>query len=106
MSKHTPGPWYPISGDIYKDIGDTRHLVAQCEGWGEETQHNARLIAAAPDMLAALREAREVIAFDRGALADCHTGPDGLDDDGAAGVAEYDAALAKIDAAIATATGE
>ncbi len=54
-------------------------------------------------MLEALRKARDVIWTDRVALADCHTGPEGLDEDGAAGVADYDEALAQIDAAIASA---
>jgi len=65
MSKHTPGPWelhlgYNGAFRIEKDgvvITDRgpyldRHL---------EMHANARLIAAAPDLLEALKEAREVM---------------------------------------------
>ncbi len=74
MSKHTPGPWLPLDGElsgmIIADSPD--HPVAEVRGWGwlqkkgkageEEQDANLRLIAAAPDMLAALRavEARHV----------------------------------------------
>lgn len=52
----------------------------------------------------ALNAARAFIQQDRTALADAHMGPDNaLDADGAAGVAEYDQALALIDAAMAEA---
>ena len=74
MSKHTPGPWY-----IGKDTGDqNRHIYAEqmvCSDDGEEWhpliactdddeqlidwQANARLIAAAPDLLAALQQCVE-----------------------------------------------
>lgn len=56
-------------------------------------------------MVEALQAARETIALDRQALADSHTGPDGLDEDGEAGVADYDAVLACIDAALQPVTG-
>ena len=48
----------------------------------------------------ALQLARNVITRDRDALATCHTGPNGIDEAGAEGVAEYDAALNEIRAAI------
>jgi hypothetical protein len=60
MSKHTPGPWASESfeqvagngvfygGLIVGDDGET--VVAQCV-----MAHNARLIAAAPDLLEALK---------------------------------------------------
>lgn len=82
-------------------------------------QHT-RLIAAAPDMLEALRDARDMIALERQSFADCNNVPeltDGDDTDNfvqiggalferhdAEVVADYDRALAKIDAAIAKAT--
>lgn len=49
----------------------------------------------------ALMAARACIQQDRQALADCHTGADGLDEDGAAGVAEYDEVLQQIEEALA-----
>ena len=53
--KHTPGPWYPTSaGIVCKDIGDLQHDIATCADWSEETEANARLIAAAPELLEAL----------------------------------------------------
>lgn len=77
MSKHTPGPWYmdakgsiwrrPIS-DLYENgggvLGD-KPLATVWKGWyGEGEQGfpvvaNARLIAAAPDMLEALKSIAE-----------------------------------------------
>lgn len=68
--------------------------------------YGPHMFAAAPDMLNVLRVARDCIHTDRVALADCHTGPDGMDEDGAAGCADYDAVLFAIDAAILKATGE
>jgi len=63
MSKdnHTPGPWAVT--DYLKDTrvvsvdgyGSTRGFVCLC-GQGEEHEANARLIAAAPEMLEALKE--------------------------------------------------
>jgi hypothetical protein len=75
MSKHTPGPWsYGIDHDptawwIYGDTGDGMHpRIAKVE-FGIRFHHtdeaeeaevaaNARLIAAAPKMLAALKAAK------------------------------------------------
>ena len=90
--KHTPGPWnlcddgdggFVFDRDMEK-IADTYYFP------------NARLIAAAPDMLAALHEAREFI--------------DGQIDvvDGSYGVPAPNRAMSlaqEIDAAIAKATG-
>lgn len=61
MNKHTPGPWYPVATQdgmfVFKDVKDERHKIAELFLWGEETEHNARLIAAAPEMLEALQVA-------------------------------------------------
>jgi hypothetical protein len=67
MTKHTPGPWTVIYAPdtgftIWHDPrlhGDKRRgavIIAADLRAGPETEANARLIAAAPDMLAALRE--------------------------------------------------
>lgn len=62
-------------------------------------------MSALQDCVNALRVARDCISVDRVALLDSHTGPDGLDEDGAAGVADYDAVLFVIDAAMTKAAG-
>lgn len=60
MNKHTPGPWLTKGGyDKDSGLGLTRvmfgsSIVSECYGINSEA--NARLIAAAPDMLEALRE--------------------------------------------------
>ena len=62
MTQHTPGPWttsapasYRINtaGDIYIVQHVPEHIGAASVSLGEKTA-NARLIAAAPDLLAAL----------------------------------------------------
>ena len=71
MGKHTPGPWHhhgpagsqhSIGG--YVNASDNRQQPAICHVMGSEfssaeTRANAALIAAAPDMLAALLAAVE-----------------------------------------------
>jgi len=53
MSKHTPGPWRSLARSI-EDRNSQR--VARINWRGpESTAANARLIAAAPEMLSALR---------------------------------------------------
>jgi len=68
MDKHTPGPWFvgnapSHSAKAYaRRPGDNVRLVANCEQheWIErsaaENRANARLIAAAPELLEACRE--------------------------------------------------
>jgi len=66
--KHTPGPWMIEKGHIY---GANGHSICQvhcftpmeCDRHTEE-KANARLIAAAPDMLASLKEVRFIINSD------------------------------------------
>lgn len=61
-AKHTPGPWRVVVGICKNDHPDTSAdvygpqttHVANC-GCSEEARANAALIAAAPDLLAALR---------------------------------------------------
>lgn len=71
MTSHTPGPWkahpgkLPDSGrDMFRvraDDGGTEAVVAVCfpsscgDIYEEDAEANARLIAAAPDLLSALR---------------------------------------------------
>jgi hypothetical protein len=61
MSKaqHTPGPWKLISnGLLVQDAGNRLHIgtFKEAEGLGHSAAANARLIAAAPELLAALEE--------------------------------------------------
>ena len=59
---HTPRPWREVhdhapdwTGDWYI-YGSGNKWIVLGEGWTEEHQANARLIAAAPDLLEALEE--------------------------------------------------
>lgn len=66
MSKHTPGPWVvgPVDDTVVTHLGadGVRYEVAQIDGDYNEPdlwpvmEANARLIAAAPDLLAALKD--------------------------------------------------
>lgn len=114
--QHTPGPWacdgiseYTGEMLVYAENGDR---VARVCCYGPQSENpgaqisNALLIAAAPELLDALKVARQFISIDRTSLADCSVRPDGtFDPDDAAAVADYDTALALIDDAIEKATG-
>ena len=82
MSAHTPGPWAAVNNnDMYWQINDAegRQLVDALASWflrnstnkpeEEEdwatSEANARLIAAAPELLAALRDLAEHYSDDR-----------------------------------------
>lgn len=63
-SKHTPGPWYfdpehrphHYGCNVGAETGECIATVAPGENGDSETIANARLIAAAPDLLAACEE--------------------------------------------------
>ena len=62
MSKHTPGPWKTVS--VYADTEvrtDSEALVAVVTPVRCESAENARLISAAPELLAALELARDAL---------------------------------------------
>lgn len=70
--QHTPGPWHAIEWNCHAPtavatIVDGRPIiVAECCGHGRDSKESvgdARLIAAAPDLLAALRAALAVIPY-------------------------------------------
>ena len=74
MSAHTPGPWAVwteektrrddvyIAGNPTGAPGGMRHLAYMVStSDGDQTEANARLIAAAPDLLAALESALAMI---------------------------------------------
>jgi len=55
MSKYTPGPWEQVGNLIRTEFaGEGGWLVAACEHSLPQHEANARLIAAAPDLLEAL----------------------------------------------------
>ena len=57
MANHTPGPW---KARMNCDVIAGERLVADCmTGWLREDRANARLIAAAPEMLGMLIELQE-----------------------------------------------
>lgn len=58
MNKHTPGPWH-VNSSGAEIVEDRGIVIAEVFDRGTETprpQANARLIAAAPDMLRALQD--------------------------------------------------
>lgn len=74
-SKHTPGPWWFKRIDTPTDkfsqsgerICERRMVIGDKEDWVladmDLTEANARLIAAAPELLARLEEFRKMFAF-------------------------------------------
>ena len=62
MSKHTPGPWHYFEtedGRCRVKPLNRKYIVAECsamEPQCEEQRSNARLMAAAPELLEALRD--------------------------------------------------
>jgi len=78
MNKHTPGPWNRIKGDrnVYSAAGTVCKTPAILGGGSAATnwEANARLIAAAPDLLEALEcliksDHDDVIEMARAAIA-------------------------------------
>lgn len=55
-AEHTPGPWEAIGAEVYAPAPATvRPLIARCIYGPPDERANAHLIAAAPDLLEALR---------------------------------------------------
>ena len=60
-TKHTPGPWEPCNiGDGKLSIIHNGPIAYTGDAGNNEGEANARLIAAAPDMLAALEKCRNM----------------------------------------------
>jgi hypothetical protein len=60
MNAHTPGPWFADpSKSFYVTAQDGTQVIASCD-----RQANARLIASAPGLLAALLLARDWVPSD------------------------------------------
>lgn len=86
MSKHTPGPWvisvdarYPAEPCVDAVVDDVVWHVALCHnGPGPEdasAEANARLIAAAPELLAALKDALPLLRANLQKLTDISSQP-------------------------------
>lgn len=54
MSKHTPGPWEAISNVVRGPMKDGGYLIAECPANIGNRLEDARLIAAAPELLEAI----------------------------------------------------
>lgn len=76
-SKHTPGPWHAAGARyVYADAKSPVHAPiaevlprpSRSQDATDERSANARLIAAAPDLLAALRLAFDIMSEEYGAL--------------------------------------
>lgn len=73
MSKHTPGPWscstssdtdrHRFEAQVWDANGRALAFFDYGRTIGEEADANARLIAAAPDLLESLQEALERLYF-------------------------------------------
>ena len=92
MTMHTPGPWRVDDVGVGFEIAAGNEVVAQAQQVYGDHNHkirrgNARLIAAAPDLLRYLKEARRTLEMWKD-------------------VAPAVSLCADIDAAIARATGE
>lgn len=70
---HTPGPWHIDLQSPYSPVCIKPYpgeVVCDIEGTGPEAEANARLIAAAPDLLAAVHSARAACEARIGVLAE------------------------------------
>jgi hypothetical protein len=65
-AQHTPGTWHAKDGQIYpEETGSTLALILPCvDPTGKEALANAALIAAAPDLLAALQSIADSEEYD------------------------------------------
>jgi hypothetical protein len=54
--KFTPGPWVADGVIVYADVGIQPH-IADLSGYTDQPEANAHLIAAAPELYAALEKA-------------------------------------------------
>ena len=131
---HTPGPWVAHFEEAYFVTGPDLGRVAMMMNLkgahglggrrsGAESVANCHLIAAAPDLLAACVNARDMLATDRQAFIDCNRVQGSRTEDAVANglvwvdedtwiepedaepLRDYDRAIALIDAALAKAAG-
>ena len=70
-AKHTPGPWRVIDGQEVHAGNSESRLIAECHaGHAPERDANATLIAAAPDLLAALKVSLALLRVVQEAIRD------------------------------------
>jgi len=79
-AQHTPGPWTVGEGTGYRNQIAIEPTIGCVYGAGENVKANARLVAAAPDLLEALKGVvrvadRKTVEFDaaRAAIAKAST---------------------------------
>lgn len=79
---HTPGPWVvvlhePTDEDLIYAASDEKRerCIGTVAPWGDEAPHNARLVAAAPDLLQTLRAWKEAVDAGNVTFAQGATGP-------------------------------
>lgn len=103
MNKHTPGPWHimkSFTGTVWAGSEDEPTIISDMSTLGDKTaEANARLIAAAPELLAVLIEAESAMTSHN--LSRKHEGHE-CPWDFAEG---FGGCLDKVRAAIAKATG-
>lgn len=63
MSEHTPAPWEWKDGHLYHEGERVLDFGCGCCTWGDPTDADKNLIAAAPDLLVALEYCRQKIAY-------------------------------------------
>ena len=59
---HSPGPWVGIDGEYIVDA--RKYFVADCSG-EDDSEDNVRLIAVAPELLAALEDLLPIVESNR-----------------------------------------
>ena len=108
---HTPGPWQQHGSTpsiiVAEGVDIAQAFCPKGDGSLHECWANARLIAAAPELLAELILAREEVADTRRCIFESCTirnDPLTLDEDAKPDIIRLDAQLARIDAAIIKAT--
>ena len=83
MSKHTPGPWKAVSSGVSAqidcmEIAEVSHMrvIPASGGWPTpgEPEDDARLIAAAPDLLQSCKMALEALEALQGGCTDSDDG--------------------------------
>ncbi len=94
MIAHTPGPWHVKAGQSCQHVvSEDGYFSTGCISFDGQSDANARLIATAPELLAACREVDAFVAIDE------KDGSDGLWTD------DYRALVEIVRAAIAKAEG-
>lgn len=105
--KLAPLPWRSSAdGQHWYVVAADNAAVAKCVPYRDDgtSAANLALLAAAPQLLAALQLARGFVATDRASFADSNAFPDGtFDEDDTEVINDYDQALASIDAALTAA---